>query len=100
MSLMPTARGVVVPGGYDTVDPYNLLGTKPASMLAPSTMGVSGNLSSATVSLQDRASGKPWSPDNPLFWFGGLLLVTFGLIGAATTVRFGPFKASLGAGNP
>lgn len=98
--LAPTARGVVVPGGYDTVDPYSLLGTKPASMLPAALMGYGGNLASATTSLHDRSSGKPWSPDNPLFWFGGLLLVTFGLIGAATSVRVGPFKASLGAGNP
>lgn len=99
--LLPTARGVVVPGGYDTVDPYHLLGVKPASMLNPQAMGGGGgNLSSATVSVLEHGDSKPWNPDNPLFWFGGLLLVTFGLIGAATSVRVGPFKAAIAAGNP
>jgi hypothetical protein len=95
--MIPTARGVVVPGGYDTVDPYNLLGVKPAGMLNPQAMG--GHLSSATVSSLEGKSSKPWHPDNPLFWFGGLLLVTFGLIGAATSVRVGPFKAAVAAGS-
>lgn len=98
--LAPTARGVVVPGGYDTVDPYNLLGVKPASMLNPHATVWGGNLQAATTSLRDAGSGKPWNPDNPLFWFGGLLLVTFGLIGAATSVRVGPFKAAVAAGKP
>lgn len=98
--MLPTARGVVVPGGYDTIDPYSLLGVKPASILPSSQMAYGTNLSAATTSLRDASSGKPWNPDNPLFWFGGLLLVTFGLIGAATSVRVGPFKASLGAGTP
>lgn len=99
MSLVPMARGVVVPGGYDTVDPYHLLGVKPASMLNPAQMG-GGNLAAATASAVNANDSKPWHPDNPLFWFGGLLAVTLGLIGAATSVRVGPFKASLGAGNP
>jgi hypothetical protein len=96
--LAPTARGMVVTDGYDSVDPRSLLGTKPAGMLNSHQAVMQGSLSSATNSVLERDSGKPWSPDNPLFWFGGLLLVTFGLIGAATTVRVGPFKASLGAG--
>lgn len=96
--LAPNARGVVVPNGYTTVDPYNLLGAKPAGMVPGLSTG--GSLVAATTSLRDAASGKPWSPDNPLFWFGGLLLVTVGLIGAATSVRLGPFKAAIAAGNP
>lgn len=96
--LAPTARGVVVPNGYATVDPYNLLGAKPADMIPG--FGIGGNLSAATTSLRDASSGKPWSPDNPLFWFGALLAVTVGLIGAATSVRVGPFKAAVAAGKP
>ena len=98
--LLPTARGVVVPGGYDTVDPYNLLGVKPAAMLNPHQVADSSKLAPASASLLEHNSARIWHPDNPLFWFGGLLAVTLGLIGAATSVRVGPFKASVGAGNP
>ncbi len=100
MSLLPTARGVVVPGGYDTVDPYNLLGVKPAGMLNAHQVAPNSSLASASASLIEANGARIWHPDNPLFWFGGLLAVTLGLIGAATSVRVGPFKASLGAGNP
>ncbi len=37
-------------------------------------------------------------PNHPMFWFGGLLLVTVGLIGGSTHLRVGPFKASVDAG--
>lgn len=37
-------------------------------------------------------------PDHPLFWFGTIALVTFGLIGGSTHLRVGPFKASASAG--
>jgi hypothetical protein len=37
-------------------------------------------------------------PHNPLFWFGGLLLVTVGMAGFAVSGRAGPVKVSLGAG--
>jgi hypothetical protein len=100
MGLLPNARGVVVDGGYDRVSPYHLLGAKPAGMLDPHAVSQSSHLSAATVSSIERNEARPWHPDNPLFWFGGLLLVTFGLIGAATSVRVGPFKASVGAGKP
>jgi hypothetical protein len=98
--MYAASRGVVVPGGYDTVDPYSLLGVKPSGMLNPHQVAPNSPLSSASVSLLERDGSKPWHPDNPLFWFGGLLAITFGLIGAATSVRVGPFKASLGAGKP
>lgn len=42
--------------------------------------------------------GAPWSPSNPLFWFGAVALVTFGLAAFSTSVRVGPAKVSLSAG--
>ncbi len=38
---------------------------------------------------------KPWHPDNALFWFGALLLLTTaGIVGASTAVKAGPYKAT------
>lgn len=37
-------------------------------------------------------------PDHPLFWFAAIAGVTFGLIGASTHLRVGPFKAGIDAG--
>lgn len=35
--------------------------------------------------------GSPlWSPDNPLFWFGAILAVTFGAAAVNASVRIGP----------
>lgn len=44
------------------------------------------------------ASGKPWSPSSPLFWFGAIAAVTFGLMAVSTSVRVGSVKASVSAG--
>lgn len=38
------------------------------------------------------------SKDNPLVIFGGLLAVTLGLIGFATSARVGPIRAAFSAG--
>jgi len=38
-------------------------------------------------------------PDNPMLWLLGIAAVTLGLIGATTSVRFGPFRASASAGS-
>lgn len=56
---------------------------------------------STSLAQQTRAPGDDdpaWHPNNPLFWFGGLLLVTFGLIGATSSLRVGPVRASVKAG--
>ena len=39
-----------------------------------------------------------WSPDNPLFWFGLILLVTVGAIAGATEVRVGHADVDLSVG--
>ena len=41
----------------------------------------------------------PWHPSNPLFWFGGLAALTFGLMAFSTTVRVGGAHASVSLGN-
>jgi hypothetical protein len=40
----------------------------------------------------------PWSPDNPLFWFGVIAAASVGLMGYSTTVRVGPAKAGVAIG--
>lgn len=41
---------------------------------------------------------KALHPDHPFFWFAALGAVTFGLIGASTHLRVGPFRADASAG--
>ncbi len=96
MTGMAVGRGYVV-NGWDAIDPFHLLGAKSGEML--SAAQPAGAMPTATRSSLDANSDKPWHPDSPLFWFGALLAVTFGLIGASTTVRVGPFKAAAAAGN-
>jgi hypothetical protein len=49
--------------------------------------GMSGTVSTAA------ASGAPlYSPDNPLFWVGALLLVVGGAVGLSGWVDVGPIK--------
>lgn len=95
--MLPMARGQVAMGGYDVIDPYHMLGARPASMVGPQPEGAAG-LTAGTSSLMDRHGDKPWHPDSGLFWFGMLLATTMGLIGASTAVRVGPFKGALSAG--
>lgn len=85
---------------WDTFDSFNALGVKPGGGYRP------GDPAAANHALEGSAGPSPldrltplWHPDNPLFWFGGLLLVTFGLVAASTQIRLGPVRASVGAGN-
>lgn len=43
-------------------------------------------------------SGSPFSPSNPLFWFGVIAATTFGLMAVSTSVRVGPAKAGIAVG--
>lgn len=45
------------------------------------------------------AASQPWNPENPLFWFGVLAFVTFGLMAVSTTVRVGGARASVSLGD-
>jgi hypothetical protein len=44
-------------------------------------------------------AGKPWHPDNPLFWIGVLGATTFGLMAFSTNVRVGNARAGLAVGD-
>lgn len=71
----------------------------PMASFAPMVPGLStdvatgGMAGAGIVSVPGRAS-----PDNPLFWWGALLAVTLGLVGASTHLRVGPFKVATSAG--
>jgi len=45
------------------------------------------------------AASQPWNPENPLFWFGAIAAVTFGLMAFSTSVRVGKTTASLNLGS-
>lgn len=42
---------------------------------------------------------KPWSPSNPLFWFGVIAAATFGLAAVSTTARVGKATATVSVGS-
>jgi hypothetical protein len=50
-------------------------------------------------SVQGAAAAKLTSPENPLFWFGVLGLVTTSLMAFSTTVRVGKTAANLSVGS-
>lgn len=52
----------------------------------------------ATPAEGAASAGSPWSPSNPLFWFGALAALTLGLAAVSTTVRVGPANASFTVG--
>lgn len=76
---------------WSQLDPLATIGGIQGSA---STDVVSGGLGGAGISPQSA----PYSPDHPLFWFAAIAGVTFGLIGLATHVRVGPFRAGFEAG--
>jgi hypothetical protein len=71
---------------------YNLSPTAPTS--APTELH-----SIATPTAGAAAEASPLSPENPLFWFGALAAVTFGLMAFSTSVRVGGTTASLNLGS-
>jgi hypothetical protein len=54
----------------------------------------SGGVASGVQNSVTAAQGAAplWSPDNPLFWFGGVLLVAVGAITFSTAVDLGPLR--------
>jgi hypothetical protein len=57
----------------------------------------SGGVTGGVVPAQGTkaiADAPLWSPDNPLFWFGGLLAITAGLFALSVNVKAGPAKAA------
>lgn len=86
--------------GWDRFDPYHIFGVKPGSAAPAAPLeGGPALAGSAGPGLLEAGMDRPWHPDSPLFWFGALLAVTVGLIGASTSVRLGPFRASVKAGD-
>lgn len=71
--------------GIPSSGPASNVPTAQASMVTPSTAGAS--------------AAKVLSPDNPLFAFGVLAAVTFGLMAFSTSVRVGKTSASLKIGD-
>lgn len=56
----------------------------------------SGGVSTGTTGAVGTRGGPTpplWSPDNPLFWFGAVLLGVGGFIGVSGWVDLGPVKA-------
>lgn len=84
---------------WNALNPFNQIGlvTQQAPAHAAS-VGIPGIARSGGPSAADAGAEKPWHPDSPLFWFGVVLAATLGLIGAATSVRVGPIKASTSVG--
>jgi hypothetical protein len=77
--------------------------------VGPSKYGMSPGVTSAppmtelssvaSPSKAAQAAGSPLNPDNPLFWFGVIGAVTFGLMAFSTSVRVGGTTASLNLGD-
>jgi hypothetical protein len=63
---------------------------------APTDQGSGGLVSGLASSVVTRSATTPplYSPDNPVFWVGALLLAAGGFLAISTHARLGPFKAS------
>jgi hypothetical protein len=79
---------------WDRFNAYDLFNVKPSGVSGPVGPGLERSTGPGIMN----SIPKPWHPDNPMFWFGVLLLVTFGAVGASTSFRAGPFSGSIGAG--
>lgn len=78
------------------MDPFSAYATTGLKSPMSFATGAPALHTSAGPSAQDNSA--VYHPDHPLFWVAGIVLVTFGLIGANSAVRIGKFKASLNAG--
>lgn len=78
----------------DFLNPHRLYGlASPTSPRATAPAGVA-----AAVSTSGMPEPRLFSPDHPMFWLAGLLLVAFGAAGVSGAVRVGPLKAAASAG--
>ena len=79
---------------------YRLGGAAPADQAAPTT--ASGLTALPTPSGFARDEGRPWHPSSPMFAFGVVAALTFGLMAVSTSgtasVRLGKVRATVGAG--
>jgi hypothetical protein len=63
---------------------------------APSDANIGSGASNGAV-VTHPALGR-LNPENPMLWLLGIGAVTLGLIGATTSVRFGPIRGSASVG--
>jgi hypothetical protein len=76
---------------WDSISPQSITGfggTQPGGGSGGVTPGVINS-----VATPESQAPPLWSPDNPLFWFGALLLAAAGFLYVSTEVKAGPFKA-------
>jgi hypothetical protein len=72
----------------------------PMASFAPMVPGVSTDVGAGALGSAGIVSQVPrTSHEDPMFWFGLVLAVTLGFVGASTHLRVGPFKVSGQAGN-
>ncbi|MCU1449331.1 MAG: hypothetical protein JWP02_1501 [Acidimicrobiales bacterium] len=83
---------------WDQMTASNLLGMTREVPASAQTSSAPSLARSAGPSKTGNES--PLHVDNPLFWFGALALVTFGLVAVSTSVRLGPGRASVSLGKP
>jgi hypothetical protein len=83
-----------MPARYDAWDAWRILGLRMPGSESP---GVAPGVASTMHKGAFSDTEPLWSPHNPLFWFGVVLLVT-GFAAASTELRVGPFRAKVGAG--
>lgn len=76
--------------------PYAATGLTPMTVVATPGQAIPGVERSAGPSMLE--TFKPWHPDDPLFWFGAILLATAGFIAASTQIRVGPVKVGAKVG--
>lgn len=68
-----------------------------AFLTAPKT--TSTHMGASDVAGPALATNRPvWSPEHPLFWFGSIAAVSFGLMAFSTTVRVGHARVSTAVG--
>jgi hypothetical protein len=88
----------VRPLDYSSWTPRALLGLNPGAVPPGAQTTITPGIARSAGPGILADTSKPWHPDSPMFWFGVLLATTFGLIGASTSLRVGPFKAAASAG--
>ncbi len=64
----------------------------------PATTATTELSATPTPGVGAEAAAQPWNPANPLFWFGAVAALTFGLMAFSTSVRIGGTKASVPVG--
>lgn len=83
---------------FDHVNPFDMLGVSPAVPFGGGVISQFPGLARSTgPGGSASAVPPPWSPHSALFWFGGLLAITTGLVALSTSVgaRVGKSRAGV-----